>query len=146
MVSWNQSVKDWDSTESDTFGKIKKTEPLSFYASIRILREEMSELDDALTSLDLNRDKHVLGPHPAKPESEGAAHVIQEMCDVIWTVIALAHHLGYDLEGAFAELVRANNSKTIDGKFLRNDVGKIMKGPNYSPPNMLPFVGKNINA
>jgi predicted HAD superfamily Cof-like phosphohydrolase len=37
------------------------------------------------------------------------------------------------------EVHRSNLSKMVDGKVLRRDDGKVMKGPNYSPANLLPI-------
>lgn len=42
---------------------------------------------------------------------------------------------------AFAEVHRSNMSKLgADGKPVVREDGKILKGPNYSPPNLQPFI------
>lgn len=41
-----------------------------------------------------------------------------------------------DFDTAFAEVHRSNMSKFVDGKCLRREDGKILKGPNYSPADM----------
>jgi predicted HAD superfamily Cof-like phosphohydrolase len=33
----------------------------------------------------------------------------------------------------------SNMSKLVDGKPVKNEVGRIQKGPNYRPPNLLPL-------
>lgn len=41
-----------------------------------------------------------------------------------------------DFDTAFAEVHRSNMSKFVDGKCLRREDGKILKGPNFSPADM----------
>ena len=48
---------------------------------------------------------------------------------------------GIDLDKCFKEVQRANMSKLgKDGKPIYNEKGKVMKGPNYSEPNLKQFV------
>jgi hypothetical protein len=46
----------------------------------------------------------------------------------------------YDFEGAFKEVHRSNMSKLDNGKPIYREDGKVLKGPNYSPPDLSPFV------
>lgn len=68
---------------------------------------------------------------------------LDAVCDLIWVLIGYAKSMGYDIEGAFAEVVRSNNSK-IDprtGKVEKNPTtGKVMKPEGYSPPDLTRFV------
>ena len=49
--------------------------------------------------------------------------------------------MGVDIYGAFAEVSRSNMSKVFpDGTLHKDDNGKIQKGPNYSKPDLAPFV------
>jgi predicted HAD superfamily Cof-like phosphohydrolase len=51
----------------------------------------------------------------------------------------------YNFEGAFKEVHRSNMSKLgLDGKPVKRLDGKILKGPSYSAPNLIPFVQKNF--
>ena len=68
-----------------------------------------------------------------------AAATLDDLCDVIITCIGMAYVLGYDLQGALAEVNRSNWSKFQDGNVLRDKHGKIMKGKDYSPPNLAQF-------
>lgn len=61
---------------------------------------------------------------------------LKELCDLLWVCIGYAHSCGYDLEGAFKELHRSNMSKLVDGKLVKREDGKVLKGPNYSPADM----------
>lgn len=52
----------------------------------------------------------------------------------------------FDLKGAFDEVHRSNMSKLgYDGKPIKNHYGKVLKGPEYSPPNLEAFVPKETN-
>ena len=47
---------------------------------------------------------------------------------------------GINLDKCFAEVQRSNMSKLgNDGKPIYNNEGKVMKGPNYSKPNLKQF-------
>lgn len=63
--------------------------------------------------------------------------LLDSLCDQIVTAVGLAHMLGMDLQGALAEVSRSNDSKFDDeGQPIFNEAHKIMKGPNYTPPNL----------
>lgn len=67
-------------------------------------------------------------------------------CSLIWLQVALDH--AYSTQGfqevrdaAFLEVHRSNMSKLgADGKPLHARDGKVVKGPNYSPPKLEAFV------
>lgn len=61
--------------------------------------------------------------------------------DLIYVLIGLALKVDYDLDGAFREIHRSNMSKLgADGKPIHREDGKILKGPNYTPPDLTPYV------
>ena len=63
------------------------------------------------------------------------------MCDQIVTAVGVAHMLGYDIEGALAEVNASNFSKFENGQPVFNESGKIKKGTFYREPELLPFIG-----
>lgn len=65
--------------------------------------------------------------------------LLDALCDQIVTAVGVAHMFGMNIEGAMAEVNRSNFSKFVDGKPVFNEHGKIMKGPNYTPPNLTGF-------
>ena len=65
---------------------------------------------------------------------------LKEVCDLLWVTIGYGLSCGYDLEGAFNEVYRSNMSKLVDGKPLKREDGKVIKGPNYSPADVSKFV------
>lgn len=60
------------------------------------------------------------------------------LCDIIVTVVGLAHLLNFDLNGALAEVDRSNWSKFEHGVPVMNGL-KIAKGRGYEPPNLEDF-------
>ena len=55
--------------------------------------------------------------------------------DIIFQTIAIGRM--FDLTGAFNEVHQSNLSKLgEDGKPIKNEIGKVMKGPNYKPPQL----------
>ncbi len=57
------------------------------------------------------------------------------LMNLIYTLYAYADEQGWDLEEAYARVHRSNMSKLgTDGKPVRREDGKVLKGPNYKPP------------
>jgi predicted HAD superfamily Cof-like phosphohydrolase len=66
--------------------------------------------------------------------------LLDGMVDLVWVVKGMAYCLGIDYDQAFSEVLRSNHSKAWpDGPHF-NEVGKVMKGPNFSPPDLRKFV------
>ena len=67
-------------------------------------------------------------------ETPGSAwdhRAAKEACDVVYTILGLFLARGWDFEAAFAEVHRSNMSKSHT-KIL----GKVQKGPDYSPADL----------
>ena len=62
------------------------------------------------------------------------------LCDVIVTAVTSAYAQGFDIVGAMREVNRANYSKFEDGKPLFNEQHKVLKGNNYIPPDLTPYI------
>ncbi len=56
------------------------------------------------------------------------------LADLLYVLCGTALVLGIPLDAIFAEVHRSNMTKVADG--LRRDDGKILKGPNFSPPDI----------
>ena len=68
---------------------------------------------------------------------------LDSLCDQIVTGTGVAYTQGYDILGAMNEVNRSNFSKFDEaGNPIRNEHGKIMKGPLYSKADLLPYTGK----
>lgn len=85
-----------------------------------LIREEYGEFDEAFSG-----------------ELEGKFSLedqLKELADLVFVCYQYAAARGWDLDSAMNRVFRSNMSKLVDGKPLRRDDGKIMKGPNYEPP------------
>lgn len=87
-----------------------------------LVREEFGELEEAVAA-------------------GNAVAALDAICDEIYVLIGLALKMGFDLEGAFAEVHRSNMTKLTDGRLLTRPDGKILKPPSYSPPELDRFAG-----
>ncbi len=87
-----------------------------------LIKEELDELSLAIKEKDI-------------------IEVADALTDLLYVVYGAGHAFGIDLDKCFAEVQRSNLSKLdIDGKPIYNENGKVMKGPNYSKPNLKQFL------
>ena len=62
---------------------------------------------------------------------------LKELCDLVYVCYQYAANLGWDLDEAMDRVHKSNMSKLgEDGKPLYRADGKVLKGPNYQPPNL----------
>lgn len=61
----------------------------------------------------------------------------RELADVVYVAYGTAHAYEINLDAALREVHRANMSKLgPDGEVLQDEHGKVIKGPNFQPPDM----------
>lgn len=85
-----------------------------------LIREEYGEFDEAF-----------FGELEGKISLEDQ---LKELADLVFVCYQYAAARGWNLDAAMHRVFHSNMSKLVDGKPLRRDDGKIMKGPNYEPP------------
>jgi predicted HAD superfamily Cof-like phosphohydrolase len=68
------------------------------------------------------------------------ANFLDALCDQTVTATGVAHMMGHDFIGAMSEVNRSNFSKFVDGKPVFNTNAKIIKGKDYTEPNLKPFL------
>ena len=106
-----------------TFGQDVKTKPEIPDAEITNLRleliaEELNELYDAM------EEKNIIA-------------IADALTDILYVTYGAGHAFGIDLDKCFTEVQRSNMSKLgADGKPVYRDDGKVMKGSNYSEPDL----------
>ncbi len=67
--------------------------------------------------------------------------LLDALCDQIVTAVGVAHMFGMDIEGGLLEVANSNDSKFDEaGRPIFNSVHKIMKGPNYTPPDLSRYI------
>lgn len=68
--------------------------------------------------------------------------LLDSLCDQIVTAMGVGYMMGFDMQGALAEVSRSNMSKFENGKAVFFDNGKIAKGKDYSEPDLAKFLNK----
>lgn len=117
MITWHLAFKVQAQYEKRT--DITEVERL---ARRRLIKEEAEELLEALLTED----------HEA---------TLKEIVDVVVTCIGTCATCGWDFNEAWRRVLESNWSKLDDsGEPIFNEHGKIMKGPNYRPPDLSDLV------
>lgn len=87
-----------------------------------LIKEELDELKDAIDKRDIKE-------------------VADALTDILYVTYGAGHAFGINLDKCFEEVQNSNMSKLgNDGKPIYNELGKVMKGPNYFEPNLKKFV------
>ena len=114
-------------TFMETYGQIVRTKPelpdkKTMQLRLDLIKEELSELEEAMKVNDLKE-------------------IADALTDILYVTYGAGYAYGIDLDKCFKEVQRANMSKLDEnGKPIFNEKGKVMKGPNYSPPDLKKFV------
>lgn len=70
-----------------------------------------------------------------------ATDALKELADLVYVCYQYAENLGWDLDEALYRVHQSNMSKLgEDGKPIYREDGKVLKGPNYQPPNLSDLV------
>jgi NTP pyrophosphatase (non-canonical NTP hydrolase) len=101
---------------------------LQYNLQIKLIIEEYTEVIEAFDAFKQND----ISTH---------ADLLKELADLVFVCYQAAENMGWDLDEAMQRIFDSNMSKLDDtGAPIRNEAGKIMKGPNYQPPNLLSIV------
>ena len=112
MKTFGQEVKNKPSFSTDKINKLR----------LDLIKEELSELTDAMNNKDL-------------------LEVADALTDILYVTYGAGHAFGIDLDKCFDEVQNSNMSKLDEnGKPIYNQNGKVMKGPNYFKPDLSKFV------
>lgn len=128
----------------------------------RDMVQEFLTAFDHNPSDDLCRD---LIREEVKEVAEAAAHLLKELCDLVYVIaqasikgvslttlehqtqvniITLIETYGPPFDPVFGEAFKrvheSNMSKLVDGKPLRREDGKVLKGPNYKLPSLIDLI------
>ena len=87
-----------------------------------LIKEELEELNQAFNDKDIKE-------------------VADALTDILYVTYGAGHAFGIDLDKCFDEVQKSNMSKLgSDGKPVYNEIGKVMKGPNYFKPDLNKFL------
>ena len=113
-------------TFMETFGQMIRTKPQfpdekTTQLRYELIKEELNELEQAMKTKNLKE-------------------IADALTDILYVTYGAGYAYGINLDKCFKEVQRANMSKLgNDGKPIYNEKGKVMKGPNYSEPNLKQF-------
>ena len=65
---------------------------------------------------------------------------LKELADLVYVCFQYAAAAGWELDEALDRVHQSNLSKLVDGKPLKREDGKVLKGPNYKPPTLIDLV------
>lgn len=70
-------------------------------------------------------------------DNDDIVEIADALTDILYVVYGAGHAYGIDLDDCFDEVHRSNMSKLgPDGKPIYREDGKVLKGPDYSPPDL----------
>ena len=67
--------------------------------------------------------------------------VADGLADMVWVIMGMCNSAGIDFDKIWKEVKSSNMSKFVDGKFIKNDAGKIKKPETYFKPNIKKALG-----
>ena len=108
MTTFGQEVKNKSEFPNEKIINLRK----------KLIEEEYDELKEAINKNDI-------------------VEIADALTDILVVTYGAGAAFGIDLDKCFEEVHRSNMSKLSDtGKPIYNEFGKVMKGPNYSPPDL----------
>lgn len=122
-------VTDFHKSFGHPVGKPLTTKELSLRHAL--IYEEYDELKTEIAAAMADVDMY----GAVTPTTKG--RMLKEMADLQYVLSGMAVAMGLPLQEAFNRVHKSNLTKLgVDGKPVYNELGKVMKGPNYSPPDM----------
>ena len=112
MKTFGQEVKSNSGFSTDKINLLR----------IKLIEEELQEFKKAI-------------------QENNLIEVADALTDILYVTYGAGHAFGIDLDKCFDEVQKSNMSKLDDaGKPIYNDLGKVMKGPNYFKPDLTKFL------
>ena len=108
MKTFGQEIKNKASFSSEKVNKLR----------IDLIEEELNELKQAM-------------------ETKNLVEVADALTDILYVTYGAGHAFGINLDKCFSEVQNSNMSKLDKNqKPIFNEMGKVMKGPDYFKPNI----------
>ena len=112
MQTFGQEVRDKAEFPNEKIVKLR----------YELIKEELEELNQAFNDKDIKE-------------------VADALTDILYVTYGAGHAFGIDLDKCFNEVQKSNMSKLgSDGEPVYNEIGKVMKGPNYFKPDLNKFL------
>jgi NTP pyrophosphatase (non-canonical NTP hydrolase) len=82
----------------------------------------------------------------AAVDASDLVEIADAVADLIWVVLEAGVTFGIPIEEVFAEVRRSNLTKIESGEPVVNAVGKIVAGPGFSAPDLLPILAAHART
>lgn len=96
--------------------------------------QEIGTSDDTVISRQLRLIIEEFREFNEATDNESEGNQLKELADLVYVCFQYAVARGWELDEALSRVHQSNLSKLVDGKPLRREDGKVLKGPNYKPP------------
>lgn len=109
--------------------------PVEFQASVfnlqkKLIQEEFAEVMEACAISEKNAH-----------DIESSEELLKELADLVFVCYQMAAYMQWDLDDAMNRIFESNMSKLGEnGRPIRREDGKVLKGPNYKPPTLIDIV------
>lgn len=94
----------------------------------KLLNEELAELNVEINALINELEKN------GETTPFTRAKMIKELADLQYVLSGMVVAFNIPLTEVFKRVHKSNMSKLVNGKVLKREDGKFLKGPNYQPP------------
>ena len=94
----------------------------------KLLKEELDELRAEINNIQIELKNNGTSSTSARSK------LLKELTDLQYVLSGMAITFGIPLEEAFTRVHNSNMSKLVDGKPIKREDGKVLKGPNNYPP------------
>ena len=74
-------------------------------------------------------------------DEEDLVEVADGLADMVWVIMGMCNSTGINFDKIWTEVRASNMSKFVDGKFVKNESGKILKPESYFKPNISKALG-----
>lgn len=109
-----------------------------------LITEEFAELTGALYGKQARQIIETANAQAkaADDHTRDTVEVADALADLVYVIYGMALECGIDLDKVLAEVQASNLSKLgEDGKPIYREDGKVLKGPNFFPPNIARVLG-----
>ena len=95
----------------------------------KLINEEVAELNIEIDTLQKELES------TGTITKETKLKMYKELADLQYVLSGMVVALGIPMEQVFSRVHQSNMSKLVDGKPLKREDGKVLKGPNYKKPD-----------
>ena len=117
MKTFGQEIKTSADLSTDKINSLR----------VSLINEELEELKKAISERDI-------------------LEIADALTDLLYVTYGAGHAFGIDLDKCFNEVQNSNMSKLDEnGKPIYNELGKVLKGPNYFKPDLSKFIKRKVD-